>query len=594
MTKSANVLLGLALVGLAPWLASPLKAAETKSALLTFPGDATLVLQVKDTSQLVDKIQKSPPFQLKDHGDFAELMAKANEQLAEIQNEVRAELDIDIWETLASIQGEVLVLLGEPSTLLGSVKAIGEALDRENDTSLDAEGRAQVQKAASAGFESLPFLVVADGANEFGKLKAVLEKVKGYLAKKGAKVEVTKFHGGEVNALLKEDAGHFYVGELGTRLLLGFNRKLIEQTMVHLSEGTQGGITSNAIFQRTRQHAKGDSSDFFVYLNVRGVTAAVGPLLGPGMEGMIWESVNGLIFGNSLNSLGLGGAIGEKNLRHTLFVDNDGASDGILGWFKGGEFPAEPPTLVPDDSATFSSVAFNGGNFTNFVNGVLQIVSSFQGQKPEDMKAMAKQFIGADVDDILRSLGSRIHFFGTATAPGGVENPFGDQTIVFELKEDGPLKTVLETVSVMAQLTTKEYLGRTLYQAPSSAGSAVSLCVTDQKFLLAFAEGALEKVVRRLGKDVAGIGEKPEFKSLAAGLPAQVSALSYTDSTYFGDYLSNMAAMVMENAPDQVPQELFLLMTAVGRTLGSSIGFGQWNETGMYTESTLQFQTAPK
>ena len=73
-----------------------------------------------------------------------------------------------------------------------------------------------------------------------------------------------------------------------------------------------------------------------------------------------------------------------------------------------------------------------------------------------------------------------------------------------------------------------------------------------------------------------------------------VSALSYSDSNYFGDYVKNMAGMIMDNAPDDVPEEAVLLLTALGSTMGASIGFGAWVDTGFYTESKLLFQAVGK
>lgn len=550
------------------------------SAVSALPADALMLVKVTKLKETYDKLMASPPGQLIHKGEFKELLDRLKEEFEKARAQVRAELDVDLWEALQLIEGELLFFLGNATETYRSFKAISEA---EGDENKDGK--------MTDGFESLPFLVIGDAETGSPKLKEVLGKLKSYIGDKGALVESADFHGGQITTIRnKGGAGHGYVGEKDSRFVVGFNRKLVEQTMVNLGGATASGLSTNAIYQATHREVKGGSSDFFAYLNVKQVIDAVGPAIAGEMPAaMIWEQARGLLFGNSLNSLGMAGALDKDGMRQTTFVHNDGASDGILGWFKGATFPSTPPSVVPAEAGTFSTIAFNAANFGNFVRSVAQIGAMFQGggggEKP-DVNAMAKAFIGVELDEFLRALGSRLHFFGSAVAPSP-DNPFGDQTIAIELSDEGTMKTVVETLKNFAPFEDKEYLGSTIYRTGES-GPAFS--VTNRMFVVSFAPGGIEKLIRRMGAASTSLGDSTDYKRLAASVPSSVSVLSYMDSKYVGNYLDGIVEMVMNEAPEEIPQEAFLFLTALGRTLGASIGFGTWLQSGMYFESLLKFQ----
>jgi hypothetical protein len=553
------------------------------SAVSALPADATLVVKFTKLKETYDKLMASPPGQLIQKGEFKDLLDKVREEFEKARAQVKAELDIDLWEALQLIEGELLFFLGNASETFQSFKTISEAESEGDDA-----------KRMTEGLESLPFLVIADAESAGPKLKKIVDALTKYAGEKGAQVESAEFHGGDITAIRKTGAGHGYLGKKDSRFIFGFNRKLVEQTLVNLGSTTGGdGLTGNAVYQTTYREAKGGSSDVFAYLNMKQIADAVGPAIAGEMPAaMIWESLRGLLLGNSLNSFGIGGALSKDGLRQTTFVHNEGASDGIFGWFKGTAFPSTPPSLIPSEAGTFSTLAFNGNNFGNFVRNIAQLFAMFQGGGPgapsPDVNALAKSFIGVELDELLRAIGGRIHFFGSATADP--ENPLAGQTIAIELSDENTIKTVVETLKNFAPgvLEDKEYMGSTIHRA-GEGGPALS--VTHRMFVLSFAPGGIEKLIRRMGTESASsLADSAEYKRMAASIPSSVTLLNYTDSKYMGQSLGNLVDMVMTKAPEEIPEEAFLFLAALGRTLGASIGFGTWVPTGLYFESVLQFQ----
>jgi hypothetical protein len=330
----------------------------------------------------------------------------------------------------------------------------------------------------------------------------------------------------------------------------------------------------------------------FVYLDIKQVTNAVGVALGPGPQVFIWETVKGLLLGTSLNSLAIGGFLNEGGLRETMFVHNGGASDGILGWFKGEPFSSSPASVIPAEAATFTSVGINSTNLGTSIRGLIKLAMSFQGQQTDDVDSWVKTQIGIDLGDVFRGLGGRFHLFSTGTV-ANLENPFEDQNFVLELKDEAPFRQLINKAAEMSGggWQPKKYLERDIYSvggSPQEGGP--SFCIADRFFLFAGAVEKVEKLIRRLGKDAQGVGENEEYKKMAGSIPQKVNLLSFSNSKYLATYLESITEVLKDSVNDEVPEEVFLLLTAVGKTLGASIGYGVWQDAGLYFESTITYQ----
>ena len=371
---------------------------------------------------------------------------------------------------------------------------------------------------------------------------------------------------------------------------------MLEQTIVNVSNGSTGGLTSKPLYQATLKATEGDQSDIYLYADIKQVTDAVGTALGPGLPAMIWTPVKELLFGNTLNCAGVGAFLKKDGIRQTVFVHNEGASDGILGWFKGASFSSTPAKLIPAGVETFSTIAFNAENFGKFIRGVLQIAMSMQGGAGADIDQTVEQMLGMKLDDLLRAFGSRIHTFGTSKQVK--DNPLGDQTIVLELKNEEPVKRLLETANLMTNgaLEPRKYLDRDVFSITAMGEDGPALCVTDRLFVVSFTGGSLEKLIGRLGKETDTIKDFDGYKKIAAGLPSSVDMLGYSDESYLANSMANVAETVRDQAASSgfdlggSEEQVFLLLAALGKTLGSTIAYGVWKDAGLFYDSTVYYR----
>jgi hypothetical protein len=581
------VLLGFLLLAAPPRAQEASKEAKgqttvaSRSVLPALPGDATLIARVRDVSDLVEKVKKSPLYRLKEKPEFADLVKKIEAAFEGARGKVRAELDIDLMELLTSIEGEIVLYAGNAWTLFQSFQTIERGPD------------------ANAAFESLPLVLAVDAQGASGKLKGLLAKVWEYGRKEGAKIEHQDFHNGVITVLTNPDAAdggpeHLYLAEHGTKFLFGASRKLLEATVANLDSGKGGGLDANAVFQKTQGATEGEASDLSLYVDLKQITDAVdkGVASAGGFQSMIWSSVKNIVFGKSLNSVGLAGFFDERGIRQTLFVHNAGASDGLLGWFKGAPFSSTPAAVIPPEVATFSTLAFNGPNFAVAVRQLIKLGLSFQGGGDSaDPDAQVEAMLGIKLEDIFRGLGSRIHAFGFGEGPN-LENPLGDQTFVLELQDEAPFKQLLgHPLLASGALQSRKYMERDIFSPAGVAeGAGPAFCISDRMLIVSLDGKSVEKTLRRAGKEGPGLGDQEGYKKIAAIVPPKVAFLGYSDEGYIAKTFGSVSEMIRESAAAEVPEDVFLLLAAVGKFLGATIAYGAWQDAGLFYDSRMLYR----
>jgi len=213
-----------------------------------------------------------------------------------------------------------------------------------------------------------------------------------------------------------------------------------------------------------------------------------------------------------------------------------------------------------------------------------------------DVEQMFEQRLGVKFGTVLKSIGNRLHYF--ASGAPTQDNPLGDLSLVLELADDSVWKTLIEkAVEVTGgALQPKKYMGRDIYSQGASTDDADAIdpafCVTDRNLIVSLRSKSVEKVVRRIGKDVPGIGDKPAYKALVAKLPSQVTSISFSSKEYT-DASMAMVRDTIENGMlpiDDLPEGLFEFLTALGRTMDDSVSFGIWNDNGYYGESVAPYR----
>ena len=317
------------------------------------------------------------------------------------------------------------------------------------------------------------------------------------------------------------------------------------------------------------------------------------------MEGnpfvFLWQNVEKIFFGTSLNNFGYGIALEENGLRTRSFVHNNGASDGMMGWFKSKPFAAAPPSIVPGDSGTYSAYGLNAQAINKSVKMLLNLVQSFaalQGQEA-NVEEMFEAEMGFKLAALLSSLGNRVHSFGSGRA-GGIENPLGDMTLVLELSNDAPWKKLVNKAIEMSggALEPNKYMNRDVFvMGDGFSGPQPALCISDKMIIFGSEPENVKKVIRRIGKDTPGLAQNEEFKKALGGLPGKVTSLGFQSKSVASGYMEGIEqALQFSPAGDAVPPEAMRMLGSLLNLMGTSASYSNWTEKGLYAESSTLFK----
>ena len=548
------------------------------SLVKALPAETVLLVRVQNISELARKWKESPFYKLKDKAEFAPLMQQLEEGWNEFKGHAQKELKIDLAQLLGACKGEVAFVLGN---LTAVADAIGKSLStgEEPDVKLD----------------TIPLLVSLDtleGKADFAKnLKQLFDQGR----KSGVKVKEEDFRGGKVVTVSRpEDAGddgpeHIYFGEHGTRYFISLSPDFLKQTIANLGSGATSSLDQVANFQATQKQT-GGGGDFFMYLNVRSFVEAVDKSIEASMFGFIWQRLRQLLVGESLNNLGVSANLEKEGLRSKMFLHNGGGADGLLGWFKTPAVAAKPSPLIPAEALSFSTMGINAEQVATALWEVGKTAMMMMGGGA-DFESQFQQQFGVSLQDIFRSLGSRFHTF-TSKGPSGT-NPMGDLSIILELKDDNPLKQLLDKAGPMlaGAATQSTYLNRDVFSfATGMPDLAPTFTVTDRYLIFSLAQANVEKVIRRIGKSTSELGESAGFKKFSALLPPKVAGLSYSDEKYLNTVLENLADSIRQQGSDDVPEWFFQIFAVGGRLFGSSGSYLLWKDQGLYSESWAPFR----
>ncbi len=580
------------------------RAQEAKTSALSvldaLPAETTLVLRLRNLGDLKEKLKASPLNTVKEHPDVKRFLDDLRRKLEEGLAEARAKLGFDPLDLADLVQGEVILALG--------------GLDKIAST-LAAEFSGGQSDFTPA---DVPFLMTVDAGTRADALRERLDKVYEFAKQEGAKKEVDDFRGGKLTTLTtankekkegKDGGGDkgslekLYFGDLGSRVFMSINRPFLEKTMANLSGAGADTLSKGSEFAATLKEVKADS-DLLVFLNIRPIMETIrkNVQVNP-IASMVWGMVEGKLLGRSLNNVGVSFSLREGTIDQASFIHNGGASDGVLGIFKGPTIPGKPSALVPEDVDYFVSVALNVPALYAFVKDVANQVLSFQmmmggggnppGQEPPNAEQFLEAQLGVKIKPVVDALGSGLHFYqkgGTVS----LDNPVGSLTVALELKDEMPIKELLTKLSVMAGLTSQKYLDRDLYVmgfggaggAGDSPGPAVG--IGDKLLVFGVKTDSVKEVIRRAGKGGKGVAENPAYQSLANRVPREVNSLSYSSAKSYQDMLKQLKD-AMAKSGEELPLPDLSILSDI---LAGSIGYGLWKDQGLYSESVIQLKKA--
>ncbi|MEC9350113.1 MAG: hypothetical protein VX387_10340 [Planctomycetota bacterium] len=585
MLKRLLLPLIVIIVGLSAWTIAQDKQTVVvgPSILKTLPKNTTLVLHAPSLASIVRDFKNSPIYKLKDKQEFTELLAQAEQSLEEVRQTVIAETQIDPIEMLGAVKGEAVLAVGDISKV---IKSLGEALMNMEEPELDSE--------------SMPLLIGVDALGGREKFKKNILSLMALAVREGAGVKTEDFHGGKITTLSPPEGAEdgperIYIGEKGSKFFLAFSRKFLEQTIVKLSEANpEDSLENDPGFKETAGRlGKGNHASFF--MNMKPILKAVNGAMEGNPFVFLWQTVEKVLFGTSLNNFGMAIALEENGIRSKSFVHNNGASDGMLGWFKSKPFAASPPSIVPGDAGTYSVFGLNAEAITKSVKMMLNLVQSFaalQGAEA-NVEEMFEAEMGFKLSSLLSSIGNRAHNFGSGRV-GGVENPLGDMTIVLELSNDAPWKKLVNKAIEMSggAFEPKKYMGRDVFvMGDGFSGPQPAVCISDKMVIFGSEPENVQKVIRRIGKDSPGLADNAEFKKALSRLPAQVTGLAYQSSSVAAGYMEVIEqALQFSPAGDAVPPEAMRALNALLNLMGTSASYTTWTEKGLYAESTTLFK----
>ncbi len=570
---------------------SPLAAQETvvatPSVVKVLPKKTALLVHAPNITSLLQKINSSPIYQLKNMPELAELFSTFKEGIEQFRNEARSEANVDPLEMLEAVKGEVVLTFGDAGPIIG---ALSESLMNMEEPDLTGD--------------MIPFLVAVDTGSGRPAFKKNLLALLAFAVKEGAGVKTDKFHGGKITVLTPPELNAansgpeaIYLGELGSKYFMSPSKKFLEKTMVDLSKGAfEDSLARTQEFGATNELA-GKDGDIFFFVNLKPILQAVDRAMSANPFVFVWQTVSEILFGKSLNNAGLSYSLEKDAIRVRSFIHNGGADDGILGWFKSKPFPATPPTIIPDDSVSYVTTGLNAEAIGSSLRKIMELGQSFAALSGEvvNIEQMFEQTVGIKFDSFLKSIGNRLHYFVNGVPT--IDNPAGDLSLVLALKDDTVWKKLVEKAieTTGGALQPRKYMGRDIFsagEATEAIGVDPTLCITDKLLLLSLSSKSVEKVIRRIGKDVPGIGDKPAFKKAATSLPAKLTSVSFTTKEYAESSMKFVEDMLSSGLlpEDELPPGLIEFISALSKTMSDSAGYATWNDSGFYGESFAPYR----
>jgi hypothetical protein len=569
-------------------------AASGKTILQGLPRETFLLLHARDARSAIAKAKRSPFYKLKDHPDIKPLIAKISDEIKKELATAEANLGFKPEELIESIEGEVVIAIGNLDDLAG---------DLQQALSMGQEPKTKLDK--------FPLLLAADFGGSAPKAKERLAKLFEAAEKSGVKRTTADFRGGKITELLrgtpspqgeaKKDEGKekdggegekkegsdsgeemkLYVGELGTHGFVGTSRKFLEECMGKFDKPEGEALLTNPHFLETRKVVRG-GDDVFAFVNLSHLTSTINKALSNTFFAFYWQKVESLLFGKSLNNVGLSLLLEDAQVRQSIFVHNAGAADGLLGVLKTDPFAPSPPSFLPDSTRSFSVLGFNAARIEAMVREVAQIAAAF-GQPAADIDGTFEQQFGVKLKDVFAAIGKKFHLF----SQGGTESSdvFADLNLAVEVKDEEPFKKLLQkSVETYAgKLETSKYKEKDVYTL-AGGGDGFSVALSDKLIIGGGSPGNVKAVLDRSGATSSKLGE--EFQKNAGGVPGQVVGIGFANAAYMKDSLLSVAEMLEKNADDEEARKAVkAVAAAVADQLGPMLSYSAWTGAGLQADT---------
>lgn len=374
--------------------------------------------------------------------------------------------------------------------------------------------------------ESIPALVVlSDTGSKKSKAVALLDKIKGELAKNDVNVNNIRIQGSSFIEIPipqedrpedfpKKGLEAVYFGISDTLLVLGTDKDVVDQIAVSNKGGTPPSLSQNTSY-RTVARSMNPKADSYGWINFEPLINLIPALIGNGpapQEG----GPDPLTVFKALGITGLKGAsfhsLREKNGEYselTLHVPKSERS-GIFNIFAGKNKPSGPLPNLPANVASFSrsrmdlKESWKGietmlTKISPEMGGLMQFMMAGIGKDKDKNYDFKRDFIGNLGDDIITVV---------LPAEGNTLEDIAMQPQMFMIGSSSADKLlysmkILSSMVPNLEVKSTDFLGKRILSAdlPSPDGSQMGIYMTSSKGYLTITQnrGLLEQVIRGKG-----------------------------------------------------------------------------------------------
>lgn len=597
-----TVFLLSSLLALSIWSALPAQqtAAKSRSALEALPEETTILLRLRNASDLLQKLKKSPLSTVGENPSFKKFIENITKKIEEELADARKKLGFNPMDLSSQVEGEVVLAVGGLDKIAAAIAA---EMNRGGGGPPDV----------SPG--DLPVLMVADAGGSASKLRESIGKIYEAAQKEGARKEEEDFRGGKITTLTsakkdkdndkdknkennpapQEGLEKLFIGELGSTFLVSINRPFLEATMAGMSGAAMPSIGKNADFMATHNRLETDS-DVLLFLNVKAVADAIRKnMQGNPMAPLIWNFIEGKFLGRGLKNFGISGSVREDGIYSISFVNNGGAKEGLLGLLNGPSFAAsEGMGEVPEDIDYYSSFSVDMPGIYALIKDIATMAMSLSGnaQPGMDLEQYVEMNFQIKLKEVVAALGSKLSYYGrfNKDAPAGPLDPFsslGSFLFSLELKSEEPIRDLISKVAILSGggLQSEKYLERDVFKLSPTAQNGPVLALSNKLLVMGMSD-PVKELIRRQGKSAKSLADNPGFQTAAKKVPGQVTAVSYTSEGYTKHSFDMFKALDVERElgfplPD---------FEVIGSAFGASIGYGAWVENGLFFKSLVLFR----
>ncbi|MHC4930609.1 MAG: DUF3352 domain-containing protein [Planctomycetota bacterium] len=272
----------------------------------------------------------------------------------------------------------------------------------------------------------------------------------------------------------------------------------------------------------------GARSEAFAYLGVKELMKALAEKEGEA-EGETLRMVSAILGLEVIEAVGVQASLESGGVQMNAFIPLSGDKEGILKFFDAPNSALAPPSFVPEDVVSASTVVVDWPEIIEEARRVANRIQPGAAQQVDMVLQQMKGQMGIDIEkDLFGSLGKELTILmkePSAQAEGMpmMGPPMPRLLMAFEVKDKAKLENVLNVLLMMAAqfgvpAQDEEYLGVKIKVIQTPMAQA-GLAILPDRFLFATNVEDVKDVVRRYGKEVPGLVESADFARAMANLP---------------------------------------------------------------------------